>query len=138
MAISFIIPTVILLIIFSQMRAFFGYRFNLGTNLVMMRYALPDVFVLMIVGTIPDYVQAVSSWGGRCAKVIGRAWRERTYPLDQARTPPAAGEFLFALRDDVSMDRNDPIDLSRNLSQNGVGLAGRRDARRNTRKESAS
>ena len=32
-AISFIIPTVILLIIFSQMRAFFGYRFNL-TNLV--------------------------------------------------------------------------------------------------------
>ena len=56
-AISFIIPTVILLIIFSQMRAFFGYRFNLGTNLVMMRYALPDVFVLMIVGTIPDYVQ---------------------------------------------------------------------------------
>jgi len=56
-AISFIIPTVILLIIFSQMRAFFGYRFNLGTNLVMMRYTLPDVFVLMIVGTIPDYVQ---------------------------------------------------------------------------------
>ena len=56
-AISFIIPTAILLIIFSQMRAFFGYRFNLGTNLVMMRYALPDVFVLMIVGTIPDYVQ---------------------------------------------------------------------------------
>ena len=56
-AISFIIPTVILVIIFSQMRAFFGYRFNLGTNLVMMRYALPDVFVLMIVGTIPDYMQ---------------------------------------------------------------------------------
>ena len=56
-AISFIIPTVILLIIFSQMRAFFGYRFNLWTNFVMMRYALPDVFVLMIVGTIPDYVQ---------------------------------------------------------------------------------
>lgn len=56
-AISFIIPTVILLIIFSQMRAFFGYRFNLGPNLIMMRYALPDVFVLMIVGVIPDYVQ---------------------------------------------------------------------------------
>jgi hypothetical protein len=56
-AISFIIPTIILLIIFSQMRAFFGYRFNLGTNLIMMRYALPDIFVLMIVGTIPDYVQ---------------------------------------------------------------------------------
>ena len=33
-AISFIIPTVILLIIFSQMRAFFGDRFNLGTNLI--------------------------------------------------------------------------------------------------------
>ena len=56
-AISFIIPTAILLIVFSQMLAFFGYRFNVGTNLVMMRYALPDVFVLMIVGTVPDYVQ---------------------------------------------------------------------------------
>ena len=66
-AISFIIPTVILLIIFSQMRAFFGYRFNLGTNLVMMRYALPDVFVLMIVGTIPDYVQGFVKlgWAGK-------------------------------------------------------------------------
>ena len=41
----------------SGLEFFAGYRFNLGTNLVMMRYALPDVFVLMIVGTIPDYVQ---------------------------------------------------------------------------------
>ena len=56
-AVSFIIPTVILIVVFSQMRAFFGDRFNLGTYLAMMRYTLPDVFVLMIVGTIPDFVQ---------------------------------------------------------------------------------
>jgi CubicO group peptidase (beta-lactamase class C family) len=61
-AVSFIIPTVILIIIFSRMRAFFGYRFDLGTNLVMMRYSLPDVFVLMLVGTIPDYVQGGLKW----------------------------------------------------------------------------
>ena len=32
-----------------------GYIVGIGK--LMMRYALPDVFVLMIVGTIPDYVQ---------------------------------------------------------------------------------
>jgi hypothetical protein len=57
-AIGFIIPTIVLLRIFSQVRAFFGYRSNLGPNLIMMRFALPDVFVLMIVGAIPDVVQA--------------------------------------------------------------------------------
>ena len=56
-AASFIIPTVILIVVFSQMRAFFGDRFNPGTYLAMMRYTLPDVFVLMIVGTIPDFAQ---------------------------------------------------------------------------------
>ena len=58
-AASFIIPTVILIVVFSQMRAFFGDRFNPGTYLAMMRYTLPDVFVLMIVGTIPDFVQGI-------------------------------------------------------------------------------
>lgn len=58
-AISFIIPTAILTIVFWQVSAFYGNRFNLRTNLAYFRLGLPDVFVLMIVGTIPDYVQGM-------------------------------------------------------------------------------
>jgi hypothetical protein len=61
-----------------------------------------------------------------------------TYPLDQARTLPATGESLFALRDHVSMDRNEPIGISRNLFAEWRWLAWRRGARKNTQKESAS
>jgi CubicO group peptidase (beta-lactamase class C family) len=56
-AISFIIPTAILIVIFWQVSSFWGNRFNLLTNLAYMRLGLPDVFILMLVGTIPDYVQ---------------------------------------------------------------------------------
>lgn len=58
-AISFIIPTAILIVVFWQVSAFYGSRFNLRTNLAYFRLGLPDVFVLMIVGTIPDYVQGI-------------------------------------------------------------------------------
>ena len=58
-AISFIIPTAILVVVFWQVSAFYGNRFNLWTNLAYFRLGLPDVFVLMIVGTLPDYVQGV-------------------------------------------------------------------------------
>jgi CubicO group peptidase (beta-lactamase class C family) len=58
-AISFIIPTLILLVIFSQMKAYFGNRFNLVTTLYMMRFTLPDVFILMLVGSLPDYLQGL-------------------------------------------------------------------------------
>lgn len=58
-AISFIIPTVILVVVFSQVSAFYGNRFNLWTNLAYFRLGLPDVFVLMIVGTLPDYTQGI-------------------------------------------------------------------------------
>lgn len=56
-AISFLIPTVILIIVFWQVSSFYGNRFNLWTNLVYMRLGLPDVFILMLVGTLPDYIQ---------------------------------------------------------------------------------
>jgi len=58
-AISFIIPTAILLVVFSQLKAFYGYRFNLLTNLVNFRLVMPDVFVLTLVGTLPDYIQGI-------------------------------------------------------------------------------
>jgi CubicO group peptidase (beta-lactamase class C family) len=56
-AISFLIPTIILVIIFTQLKAFYGYRFNLTYQLVMMSRTLTDITILMIVGLVPDYVQ---------------------------------------------------------------------------------
>ena len=58
-AISFIIPTIIMIVVFSQIKAFYGYRFNFLTTLAYCRLGLPDIFILMLVGTIPDYVQGI-------------------------------------------------------------------------------
>ncbi|GEM_PF-349494 len=57
--ISFIIPTVILTIVYWQVSSFYGDRFNLLTNLVYMRLGLPDVFILMLVGILPDIIQGI-------------------------------------------------------------------------------
>jgi len=56
-ALSFLIPTVILLVVFNQIRAFYGYRFNLTYQLIIMSRTLGDIAVLMLVGSVPDYVQ---------------------------------------------------------------------------------
>ena len=56
---SFLIPTVILVIVLSQVRAFYGDRFNLWPTLVGMPRIIPDVFILMLVAAIPDYVQGI-------------------------------------------------------------------------------
>jgi CubicO group peptidase (beta-lactamase class C family) len=58
-AINFLIPTLILVVIFSQVRAFYGYRFNLLTTLVNFRLVLPDVFILMLVSILADYIQGL-------------------------------------------------------------------------------
>jgi CubicO group peptidase (beta-lactamase class C family) len=56
-ALSFLIPTVILVVVFTQVKGFYGYRFNLWPTLYNMRLVLPDVFLLMVVGILPDYIQ---------------------------------------------------------------------------------
>lgn len=56
-AISFLIPTIILVVVFSQVKGFFGTRFNWSYQILMMFRALPDISVLMIVGSVPDYIQ---------------------------------------------------------------------------------
>ena len=56
-AISFIIPIVILIIVFSQIQAFYGTRFNLLTSAAYFRLGLPDVFILLLIGTLPDFIQ---------------------------------------------------------------------------------
>ena len=56
-ALSFLIPTVILIVIFSQIKAFFGYRFNFTYQMLNISRTLPDIIILMIIGSVPDYVQ---------------------------------------------------------------------------------
>jgi CubicO group peptidase (beta-lactamase class C family) len=54
---SFLIPTVILVVVLSQVKAFYGYRFNLWPTLANLRFVMPDVFILMLVSILPDYFQ---------------------------------------------------------------------------------
>jgi CubicO group peptidase (beta-lactamase class C family) len=56
---SFLIPTVILVVVLSQVKAFYGYRFNLWPTLTHLRFVMPDVFILMLVSILPDYIQGV-------------------------------------------------------------------------------
>ncbi len=56
-ALSFLIPTVITAVVLTQVKAFYGYRFNLVSTLVTMRLVLPDIFLLMLIGILPDYIQ---------------------------------------------------------------------------------
>lgn len=58
--ISFLIPTAILIFVLIQIRGFYGNRFNLWPTLVNLPLVLPDVFILMLVGSLPDYVQGIT------------------------------------------------------------------------------
>jgi CubicO group peptidase (beta-lactamase class C family) len=58
-AFSFLLPTAILMVAFSQVSAFYGNRFNLLPSLVYMRLGLPDIFILMLLGSVPDYLQGM-------------------------------------------------------------------------------
>ncbi len=62
-AVSFIIPTVILIVVFTLVRNFYGNRFNLVTTIAYFRLGLPDIFILMLVGTVPDYIQGIIKLG---------------------------------------------------------------------------
>jgi len=59
-AISFIIPIVITTIVFWQVGRFYGNRFNLVSSVAYMRQGMPDIFILMLVGTLPDLIQGVA------------------------------------------------------------------------------
>ena len=56
-AVSFIIPSVILFVVFTQVQSFLGTRFNWTYQMVIMARTLPDITVIMVLGSIPDYVQ---------------------------------------------------------------------------------
>ncbi len=70
-AISFIIPVAITTIVFWQVGRFYGNRFNLVSSVVYMRQGMPDIFILMLVGTLPDLIQGIAKiiiWGSRKTK----------------------------------------------------------------------
>lgn len=56
---NFLIPSAILAVIIWRLALFFGDRFNLQQQTAMLFLALPDIGVLMLVGTVPDYAQGV-------------------------------------------------------------------------------
>ncbi len=56
---NFAIPTAIMGVVIWQMAGFFGDRFNLLYQLRMVFRFLPDIGVLMLVGTLPDYAQGL-------------------------------------------------------------------------------
>jgi len=58
-AISFLIPIIITCVVIWQVSNFYGNRFNLLTSMAYMRQGLPDIFILMLVGTLPDLMQGV-------------------------------------------------------------------------------
>jgi hypothetical protein len=58
-ALNFIIPTTIMLIVIWRLAQFFDYRFNLLYQASNLFRFLPDIGILMLVGTVPDYVQGV-------------------------------------------------------------------------------
>ncbi len=59
LALHFIIPTVILILIFSQVKGFFGDRFNLMRELVFMFRTLIDLSILIVIISVPDYGQGM-------------------------------------------------------------------------------
>ena len=54
-ALHFAIPTAILGVVAWQLARFFDYRFNLVYQASMIFKVLPDIAILMLVGTLPDY-----------------------------------------------------------------------------------
>ena len=58
-ALNFAIPTAIMGVVIWQMANFFGDRFNLLYQLRMVFRFLPDIGILMLVGTLPDYAQGL-------------------------------------------------------------------------------
>jgi hypothetical protein len=56
-AISLIIPTAILAVIAWQLSRFWSHRFHPYSTFVMLSTVMPDVATLMLIGTVPDYVQ---------------------------------------------------------------------------------
>ncbi|MDQ2691877.1 MAG: hypothetical protein M3Y68_07600, partial [Chloroflexota bacterium] len=71
--INFLIPTLILCVVFNQVKGFMGYRFNFTYQMITMFRTLPDIAILMVLGSVPDYVQGLVKlyWivGGRTRQV---------------------------------------------------------------------
>jgi CubicO group peptidase (beta-lactamase class C family) len=69
-AANFIIPTTIMGVVVWQVAGFFDDRFNLLYQARMLFKVLPDIGILMLVGTVPDYAQGlIKLWWVSSGKV---------------------------------------------------------------------
>lgn len=85
LALSFAIPTAVTAFALYQVKGFYGYRFNLWPTLATMPAVLPDVFIIMLLAAVPDYVQ------GAAKLIMTRAPRRaRAEPPEGAESGIAA------------------------------------------------
>lgn len=83
---NFLIPTAILAVIIWQVAGLFGDRFNLRYQASMLFRELPDIGILMLVSTVPDYLQGLIKIGW-----LIRAARQRPTARAHAASAPHAG-----------------------------------------------
>ncbi len=57
--VSFLVPTIILIAVLTQVARFYEYRFNLISTVAYLPGGNPDIFILMITGSLPDYIQGL-------------------------------------------------------------------------------
>ena len=57
--VSFLLPVVILAVVITQVKAFYGYRFNLVIQLQQVFRMIPEIGLVLVLGTIPDIIQGV-------------------------------------------------------------------------------
>jgi CubicO group peptidase (beta-lactamase class C family) len=76
---NFAIPTAITGLVIWQVAGFFGDRFNLAQQAAAMFRVLPDIGLLIVLGTLPDYLQGLVklAWLLRGAFSAGRSCRLR-------------------------------------------------------------
>jgi CubicO group peptidase (beta-lactamase class C family) len=58
-AISFLLPSIIMTVVIIQVKAFYGYRFNPVVQMQQVFRMIPEVSLLILMGTLPDIVQGL-------------------------------------------------------------------------------
>ena len=90
--VSLLIPTIILVAVFGGIKTYFGYRFNWTYQLITMSRTLTDITMLMVIGSIPDYVQGITKvfW-----IVSGRTSRTNSSKKEKKMNTKTEGTFAI-------------------------------------------
>lgn len=80
---SFLLPAIIMTVVVTQVKAFYGYRFNLMVQMQQVFRMIPEIGLLILIGTVPDIVQGLIKlyW------VVGGKIRPDHQPHNQSMEP---------------------------------------------------